>query len=195
RPNIEYAFGGLLMAGIIDSYNGAVGVLGGEKAAFFRRHVASDVIEDVARNCFELDPHRRFRVRLSLAGERIEVRIARNLYCVEISVGELRLIVKHFLEVRHVPVTINRVTVKSAANVIVHSACSHFAEREQRHIESVFAGIALGIARVESREEIERDWPRKFRCSTESTFLRVITAIDLMIAATSSCANDSCAMT
>src|SRR6476660_6958011 len=48
RPNIEGAFGGLLVVGSIDSNNAAVSVLGGEKAPFFRRHVASDVIENVA---------------------------------------------------------------------------------------------------------------------------------------------------
>ena len=109
------------------------------------------------------------------------MRVAQNLYCVEIGDGELRLVVKHFLEVRHVPVTIDRVTMKPAADVIVHSARSHFAQGEEHHVEGVFAGITLGIACVESREKIERDWPRKFRRSTESAFLRVIAAIDLTI--------------
>src|SRR5437667_6069848 len=104
-----------------------------------------------------------------------------DLEGVKIGDGELRLVVKHFLEVRHVPVTINRVTMKPAADVIVHSASSHFAQREQRHVESVFAGIALGIACVEPREEIERDWPRKFWRIAEPAFLRVMTAINLTI--------------
>ena len=30
-----------------------VGVFGGEEAAFLRSHVAADVIENVARDCFE----------------------------------------------------------------------------------------------------------------------------------------------
>ena len=104
-----------------------------------------------------------------------------DLEGVEIGDGELRLVVKHFLEVRHVPVTINRVTMKPAADVIVHSARSHFAQCEQRHVESVFAGIRFGIACVESREEIERDRPRKFRRIAETAFLRIITAIDLTV--------------
>ena len=103
------------------------------------------------------------------------------MYCVEVGSSELRLVVKHFLEVRYVPVTINRVTMKSAADMIVHSARSHFAQREQRHVEGVFAIIALGIACVESHQEIERDWPRKFRCIAESAFFRIVTAIDLTI--------------
>ena len=71
--------------------------------------------------------------------------------------------------------------MKPAADVIVHAARSHFSQREQRHVEGMFAGIALGIAGVESREKIERDWARKFRRITESAFLRVITAVDLTV--------------
>ena len=71
--------------------------------------------------------------------------------------------------------------MKPAADVIVHSARSHFAQREQRHVESVFARIALGIACVESREEIERDWPRKFRCAAEATFFRIVAAVELLV--------------
>ena len=51
RPDVECPFGILLWAGIADpGYNGAIGIFGGEKAAFLRCHVASDVIENVARD-------------------------------------------------------------------------------------------------------------------------------------------------
>ena len=50
-PDVERAFGGLPLAGITDpGYNRAVGIFGGEKAAFFRGHVSGDVIENVARD-------------------------------------------------------------------------------------------------------------------------------------------------
>jgi hypothetical protein len=71
--------------------------------------------------------------------------------------------------------------MKPAADVIVHSASSHFAQREQRHVEGVLAVIALGIACVESRKEIERDWPRKFRRIAETAFLRIVTAVELLV--------------
>ena len=54
------------------------------RSRLLRGHVAMDVIEDIARDCFE-------------------EWIARDLKRVEISVSELRLVVKHFLEMRHVP--------------------------------------------------------------------------------------------
>src|SRR4029077_6157857 len=104
-----------------------------------------------------------------------------DLKCVEISGCELRLIVKHFLEVRHVPVTSDRVTMKTAADVIVHPAGGHFAQREQSHVERVFARISLGITRIKSRQEIQRDRPRKFWSITESGFFWVVTAIKLLV--------------
>src|SRR6516225_8312194 len=55
RPDVEYALFCFDMAPIsARGYNGAVGVFGGEEPAFFRRHVASDVVENVTRNCFVL---------------------------------------------------------------------------------------------------------------------------------------------
>src|SRR5262249_21281652 len=87
-PDVERAFGSFPMAGIADpGYNRAVSIFGGEEAALLRCHIASDIIEDVARNGFKS-------------------RISCDLERVEVGDCELRLIVKHFLEVRHVPVTI-----------------------------------------------------------------------------------------
>src|SRR5207245_7315736 len=82
---------------------------------------------------------------------------------------------------RHVPVTIDRVTVKSAADVIVHSTRGHLAQREQSHFERIFAGLALGSACVRSRQKIESHWPRKFWRIAEAAFLRAITAGNLLV--------------
>ena len=50
-PDIEGAFGGFRVTGIVDpAYNATVCIFGGEESAFLRRHVASDVIENVARH-------------------------------------------------------------------------------------------------------------------------------------------------
>src|SRR5712692_74533 len=74
-----------------------------------------------------------------------------NLKRVEVCARKLGLIVKHFFEMRNVPVAIYRVPVESAAEMIVHSTRSHFAQRDQIHFECVLPGFALGIARVKSR--------------------------------------------
>jgi hypothetical protein len=100
RPDIECAFCGLPMAGSSPSprlrqtsrpgYNRAVGIFGGEKSRLRWMSCRGDVIENVARDGFILP-------------------ILCDLKCVEIGDSELRLIIKHFFEMRHVPVTIDRV--------------------------------------------------------------------------------------
>ena len=106
-------------------YKGTVGIFRGEESAFLRCHVTNDVIENVARDRFVLS-------------------ISRDLECVDISDGELRLIVKHLFEMRHVPVAIDRITVKPASDMIMHSARSHFAQREHSHFKRMFADSLLG---------------------------------------------------
>jgi hypothetical protein len=142
--------------------NWAISIFGREKAAFLRCHVAGYVIKDVARDCFVL-------------------RVPRDLVGVEIRNGELCLIIEHFLEVRHVPVTIDRVTMKTAADVIMHSPRGHFAQRKQIHLQRLFPRVAFRISRVKSREEIQRHWPRKFWRITKSAFLWVIAAVKLTV--------------
>ena len=76
----------------------------------------SDVIEDVAR-------HARERGAL------------RDLIGLQVRDGELRLVVQHLLEVRHVPFPIGRVAVKSAAEMIVNAAVGDRHQRLKRHLE------------------------------------------------------------
>ena len=71
--------------------------------------------------------------------------------------------------------------MKPAAEMIVHSARGHFAQREQIHFERVPCVLAFGLARVKAREKIQRDGPRKFRCRAETAFARIKTAIELLI--------------
>src|SRR4029077_16167966 len=157
RPDIECAFFGLCVAAASASaYNRAIGVFGGEEAAFLRCHVAGYIIKNVARDCF-----------VSL--------ISRDLECVEICDGELGLIVKHLFEMRNVPIAVDRITGKPASDMIMHSASSHFAQREQRHFEGMLTRFALRIARIKPRQEIEGHWSRKLWSVTEAGFLRVVT--------------------
>src|SRR5436190_11054370 len=82
---------------------------------------------------------------------------------------------------RHVPIAIDRVTMKPAPDMIAHSARSHFAQREQGHFEGVLTGLAFRIACVESHQEIERHWSRKFWGVTEAAFLWVVAAVNLLV--------------
>ena len=71
--------------------------------------------------------------------------------------------------------------MKPATDVIVHPACGHLAQREQRHFERLFGRIALGIACVKACQEIERHRSRKFRRSTKPAFLRIVTSVNLFV--------------
>src|SRR5467141_2249094 len=97
---------------------------------------------------------------------------------------------------RHVPVTIDRVTMEAAADMIVHPAGRHFAQRPQSHFERVLAGgRGIGIlpmffrhwleakatfySRIKSGEEIERRRPREYPGHAKTAFARLGAAIEL----------------
>ena len=82
---------------------------------------------------------------------------------------ELRLVVEHFLEMRHVPEFVDGVAMKAAAEMIVHAARRHLVQREERHAERGFAVAAVAtFARRDAEEKIERDRARKFRRAAEA---------------------------
>src|SRR6266446_9486912 len=142
--------------------NRTVRILGGIESTLGRSHVAPDVIKNVARG-------------------RGKLRIARDLKTIEISAGQLRLIVKHFLEMRHVPVGVDRIPVKSATEMIVYSTSRHLSQCQQDHFQGVLPGIRIPIARVEARQKIKRDRARKFWGATETAFLRVKSSRKLLV--------------
>ena len=78
--------------------------------------------------------------------------------------GELRLIVEHFLEVRDVPELIHRVAVEAAAEMIVHAAVGHLAQREQRHAER---DLAVACESAPSRAAMRK---RKFSATGRGNF-------------------------
>ena len=98
----------------------AVRVFRGIESALRRRHIAAHIIEHIPRDAFEK-------------------RIARDLKSIEIRDRQLRLIVEHFFEMRHVPKGIHRVARKPAAEMIVHAARRHLAQGEQIHLERVLS--------------------------------------------------------
>src|SRR5690348_5998093 len=49
-PDVKSAFGSLGVAEIGRAHYSAIGVFGGKKSTFLRCHIASDIIEDVARH-------------------------------------------------------------------------------------------------------------------------------------------------
>src|SRR2546430_1332113 len=71
--------------------------------------------------------------------------------------------------------------MKSAADMIVHSAGGHFAQREQIHFERVLTVLALRISSVKACDKIQRNRPRKFRGDAKAAFARIKAAIKLLV--------------
>ena len=114
RPAVELALDAL-----------RVGVLGREEAALGVAEVAQHVGDD-------------------LLGDAPVTRLAGDLPSVHVGAQQQRLVVEHLLEVRHQPVSVDRVAVEAASHLVVHAAGRH---RVQRHGDGVERGGG-GRARV-----------------------------------------------
>ena len=83
-----------------------------------------------------------------LAADAREALLAGDLPGVQVGAGEQRVVVEHLLEVRHEPDAVDRVAGEAAADLVVHAAGGHPAQRVQRH-------LALARARAGTRS---RSW-------------------------------------
>ena len=90
-------------------------------------HVAQDVAEDIAGDVSVL----------FLAADEVGV---------EVEVEQLRVVVEHFLKVRHEPFLINRVPRETAADLVVHAAGCHLVARVQHHADAILVAGAVGMA-------------------------------------------------
>src|SRR2546423_8987884 len=71
--------------------------------------------------------------------------------------------------------------MKTATQMIVHSAGCHLSKREQIHLQRVLAAVRLGFSSKNAGEEIQGHWPRKFRGNAEASFMSIIAARNLLI--------------
>src|ERR1700730_4770732 len=71
--------------------------------------------------------------------------------------------------------------MKSATEMVVHSAGCHFPQRDQIHFQGMFPGFAFRIPPVSPSQKIERDWARKFRRRAEAAFFVVKTPRKLFV--------------
>ena len=109
-----------------------VGVLRGEEAPLGVRHLAHHVLERVFRD---------------LGKEPIGGQLIRF----EARKGDLRLVVQHLLEVRHAPVGVDRIAVKTAADVVAHAAERHRLQRLRHHEGRRVVARARGLAQQEQQ--------------------------------------------
>ena len=114
-------------------------------------HVAQHVADDVARNVGEL---------FAAADEK----------GVEVEVHQLRVVIEHFLEVRHEPFGIDGIAMEPAADLVVHTAGGHPFAGVEHHLY----GSIVFEPRAATQEKRRFARTRKFRRAAEAAVLRVV---------------------
>ena len=98
-----------------------------------------------------------------LAAHALEQRLAGDLPRVQVRAGEQRIVIEHLLEVRDEPGAVDRVAREAAADLVVHAARGHPAQRVQRH---------LALAAPE--QELDHRGRRELRGAAETPVFRVV---------------------
>ncbi len=55
--------------------------------------------------------------------------------CIQVSAGQLGIVVQHLLEMGDVPVLVNAVSMEAAADLIIHAASRHLLQSECGHLQ------------------------------------------------------------
>lgn len=79
--------------------------------------------------------------------------IARDLVRLNVGTDQLRLVIKHLLEVGHMPLAINAITMKPAPQMVAHSAHGHLAQAEEGHIPCMRPSPPLVIVPQQKRKD------------------------------------------
>jgi hypothetical protein len=135
----------------------AIGVLGGVESAVGMSHVTEDITEDIAGDVGEP----------GLTAEEEGIEVERN---------ELRVVVKHFLEVWHEPFGVDGVTGEPAADLIVHAAGGHPFAGVQHHADGVLVLVQSAV----SEQKSGLTGAREFWGVAETAVTRVIFRFELL---------------
>ena len=101
-----------------------------------------------------------------------------DLKCIEIGIDKLGLIIKHLFKVRDKPAFIDGITMKSAANLIIHATLGHLFEGKECHVTTIF----LSSGEVSGKKKIKDHRSRKLGCLAETAFPLVVTLSQQLIA-------------
>ena len=135
----------------------AVGILGGIKPAAGMRHVAQNVIQNVARSVsawLRVIPRSRVRVKVELR--------------------ELRVVVEHLLEMRHEPFGVHGVASETAAKLVVDAAGGHAFAGVQNHLRGLVVVEPFRAAQQKRRNARLR----KFRRAAEAAMDRIVNGFE-----------------
>ena len=87
----------------------------------------------------------------------------------------MRVVVEHFLEVRHEPFFIDRVAGEAAADLVVHAAGRHLVAGVQHHADAVPVAGAVGVAQQHQRQA----GPGELGRVAEAAEARVVLGLEL----------------
>ena len=102
-------------------------------------------------------------------GDFAKKRLARDLVAVQKILQQLRIVVRHFLEMRHAPALVHRIAMESAGQLVVDASRAHFLQRERGNFQHPRAAARL----VAFEQQIERRGMRKFRRAAKSSVARI----------------------
>ena len=149
-PDVEGPFGLARVGRVVEPGRNAVGIL--------RRIETASRVGHVAKH-----------VRQRVLGHVEEERLPRRLPRFEKGERQLGLVVEHLLEMRHAPLGVDRIAVKSAADMVAHPSERHRAQRldrhQQRRLRAAAAGRAAGVL---AQQQQQFRGTRKLRRLAES---------------------------
>ena len=102
-------------------------------------------------------------------GDFAKKRIARDLIAVQKILQQFRIVVRHFLEMRHAPALVHRIAMEPAGHLVVDASGAHFLERDRGHFQHPRAAARL----VAFEQQIDRRGMREFRRAAKSSVARI----------------------
>ena len=104
-------------------------------------------------------------------------RIFRCLVGFGVERRQLRLVVKHLLEVWDSPATVSGIAMETAANLVMNSTSGHRAQIVQYHVQRVL----LASARPVPQQEVGDNRPWEPRDFTKTAIRSVVRLTDLLV--------------
>ena len=86
----------------------------------------------------------------NLLGHLTEKRLLGRLIGFQVEAREQRVVIEHFLKVRHQPALVHRITMEPAAEMIVHPSLSHLAQRMGSHLQILLVARRLVLPQEQS---------------------------------------------
>src|SRR5947209_9500266 len=78
---------------------------------------------------------------------------------------------------RDTPLSIDRISMITAPDLVIHSSARHSTQSSERHFES----RVIGCAGIVTEQKVEVDWPAELRSPAESRIVRIVASRNALI--------------